>query len=119
MTDTWLYRKSIWQIVVSQTLRYYADPAKGNVAESRLNDYTGTYELAPGHTVIITRQNGTLYARRNAGRATELLPESPDLFFRAGVEGRYLFHRDASGRVDSLIDRRNNEDLIWRRVEQS
>ncbi len=116
MTDTWVYRKSRWQIIASQTLRYYEDPAKGKVPESLLNDYVGTYELVPGHTMIITRLGGKLYAQRGAGQSTELFPESPDLFFRAGVEGRRLFHRDASGRVDSLIDRRNNEDLIWKRV---
>jgi hypothetical protein len=38
------------------------------------------------------------------------------MFFRAGVEGRRLFHRDASGKVDSLIDRRNNEDMLWKKI---
>jgi hypothetical protein len=117
MTDTWVYRKSQWKIIASQTLRYYEDPAKGNVAESLLNDYAGAYELAPAQTIIVTRLAGKLYARRGAGQPTELLPESPDVFFRAGVEGRRLFHRDASGHVDALIDRRNNEDLIWKRVQ--
>jgi len=69
--------------------------------------------------MTITREGGKLYSRRGAGQRTELLPESPDLFFRAEIEGRRLFHRDASGRVDSLIDRRNNEDLIWKRVQQN
>jgi hypothetical protein len=117
MTDTWVYRDSLWKIIASQTLRYYEDPARGNVAESLLKDYVGTYELAPGHTLIVTRQAGKLFAQRGNGQPVELLPESPDLFFRAGVEGRRLFHRDASGRVDSIIDRRNNEDLIWTRLQ--
>jgi hypothetical protein len=116
MTDTWVFRDSLWKIIASQTLRYYEDPAKGNVSGSQLNDYVGTYELAPGHTLIVTQQAGKLYAQRGTGRPVELLPETPDLFFRAGVEGRRLFHRDASGRVDLLIDRRNNEDLIWMRL---
>ena len=91
--------------------------AKGNVTESLLNDYVGTYELASGRTMLVTRQAGKLYARRNTGEPAELLPESPDLFFRTGVEGRSLFHRDASGRLDPLIDRRNNEDLLWKKVQ--
>jgi hypothetical protein len=28
------------------------------------------------------------------------------------VEGR----RNASGKVDSIIDRRNNEDMLWKKV---
>jgi len=32
------------------------------------------------------------------------------------VEGRELFQRDARGKVDALDDRRNNEDIVWKRV---
>jgi hypothetical protein len=117
MTDTWVYRNSLWQILASQTLRYYEDPVAATVAESLLNDYIGTYVLAPGQTVIVSRQGARLYAQRGSGKVTELLPESPDLFFRAGVEGRWLFHRDSARRVDLLIDRRNNEDLVWKKTE--
>jgi hypothetical protein len=116
MTDTWAYRNARWQIIASQTLRYYEDPAVGTVSESALNDYVGRYELAPGSTKMVTRRDGKLYVQRGDGQPVELHAESPDLFFRSGVEGRYLFHRDPSGRVDLLIDRRNNEDLRWRRI---
>lgn len=44
-----------------------------------------------------------------------LLLESPDLFFRKGVEGRILFRRDEHGKVDALVDRRNNEDVVWKK----
>ena len=47
----------------------------------------------------------------------ELLPESSDLFFRKGIEGRILFHYDVNGKVESLIDRRNNEDVVWRKIK--
>jgi hypothetical protein len=32
---------------------------------------------------------------------------------RKGVEGRWLFHSNTAGKVDKLIDRRNNEDVVW------
>jgi hypothetical protein len=67
-------------------------------------------------TVVYGKQDAKLHAQRGSGKLTELLPESPDIFFRTGVEGRWLFHRDGRGRVDLLIDRRNNEDLIWKRI---
>ena len=59
---------------------------------------------------------GTLFVERN-GKKEELLPETSDLFFRKGVEGRILFHYASTGKVDALIDRRNNEDVVWRRVK--
>ncbi|MFY9689335.1 MAG: DUF4440 domain-containing protein [Candidatus Acidiferrales bacterium] len=116
MTDTWVYRDAQWKIVASQTLRYYEDPATGNSPGARVGDYLGSYELAPGHTIAVVRHGANLYEKRGSGQPVELLPESPDLFFRPGAEGRFLFHRDASGRVDALIDRRNNEDLVWKRL---
>jgi len=54
---------------------------------------------------------------RTGGKAMQLLPESGDLFFRKGVEGRILFRFDADGKVDALIDRRNNEDVIWKKLK--
>jgi hypothetical protein len=115
-TDTWLYRDNRWQIAASQVLRYYEDPNAGTVDPARLDDYVGTYELAPGVTLTISREGNQLFLQRKAGTKTQLLPESPDLFFMAGVEGRRLFRRDPSGKVDAQIDRRNNEDVLWRKT---
>jgi hypothetical protein len=115
--DTWLYRNGSWQIAISQTMRYYEDPKLGTTDTARLNDFTGAYELAPGNRRIVMRDGNNLSVQRNNGAKAMLLPESGDLFFRPGVEGRILFHRDASGKVDALYDRRNNEDVVWKRMD--
>jgi hypothetical protein len=114
-TDTWLFRNQQWQIAASETMRYYEDPAVGTMP-AHLDEYLGAYQLTPGTVLTVTRDGDKLLAQRNGGKPAELLPETGDLFFRAGVEGRRLFHRDASGKVDSLIDRRNNEDLVWKKI---
>jgi len=115
-TDTWLYRNDHWRIAASQAMRYYEDPAPAPINAAILSDYIGTYELAPGNQMMVTTHDGKLFAQRDAGHPVQLVPESPDMFFRAGTEGRRLFHRNADGKVDSLIDRRNNEDILWRKV---
>ena len=115
-TDTWLYRDGRWQIVAGQMFRYYEDPAPGHVDPARLDDYVGTYELAPGITLAVSREGDQLYSRRGDRARELLLPEVADLFFRPGAEGRRLFHRNHDGRVDALIDRRNNEDVVWKRL---
>jgi hypothetical protein len=56
-----------------------------------------------------------LYVERN-GKREQLLPEDSEIFFRKGVEGRILFRYADNEKVDALIDRRNNEDVVWRRV---
>ena len=115
-TDTWLYRNAHWQIVAGQMLRYYEDPAVGKIDSAHLDDFVGTYQLAPGVTITVSREGAELYAKRGDAPKTVLQPESPDLFFRPGIEGRRLFHRDERGKVDALIDRRNNEDLLWKKI---
>ena len=55
---------------------------------------------------------------QHEGRPTDLLiPEAGNIFFRKGIEGRILFRQGPSGKVDALVDRRNNEDIVWRRIQ--
>ena len=113
-TDTWLRRNGTWQIAASQAMRYYEDPAIGKADPKRFADFVGTYELAPGQTKTISIEREKLYVERK-GKREQLLPETSDIFFRKGVESRVLFRYADNGKVDALIDRRNNEDIIWRK----
>jgi hypothetical protein len=115
ITDTWLQRNGNWQIIASQAHRYYEDPATGKADLKKFADFIGTYELAPGQTRSVTNEGDRLFVERK-GRKEQLLPETSELFFRKGVEGRILFRYAADGKVDALIDRRNNEDVLWRKT---
>ena len=112
--DTWLRRKANWQIVASQAQRYYEEPAPGKVDPKKFADFIGTYELAPGQTRTVFSEGDSLFVERN-GKKDELLPETSELFFRRGIEGRILFRYGKDGKVDALVDRRNNEDVVWRK----
>jgi Domain of unknown function (DUF3471) len=112
----WLQRSGNWQIIASQAHRYYEDPAIGKIDPKKFADYVGTYELAPGQTRLVMAEGENLFVERK-GKKEQLFPETFDLFFRKGVEGRILFRYDAQGKVDALIDRRNNEDVIWRKTK--
>jgi hypothetical protein len=116
ITDTWLRRNGQWQIIASQAHRYYEDPPLGKADTTKFPEFTGTYELAPDQTRIVTAEHGKLFVERN-GKKEELLPESSDLFFRKGVEGRILFRHNHLGTIDALIDRRNNEDVVWKKLK--
>ena len=116
-TDTWVRRHGEWQIIAEQVLRYYEDPAPGKAEVKKYPEYAGSYELAPGITLAVSAEGKDLYSQR-AGRAKEqLIAEAPDIFFRKGVEGRRLFRRNDKGEVDALVDRRNNEDIVWRKIK--
>jgi len=114
-TDTWLRRDGNWQIVASQAHRYYEDPAVGKADPTKFPDFVGRYELASGQTRTVFADHDSLFIERN-GKKDQLFPETPELFFRKGIEGRILFRYDKSGKVDALIDRRNNEDVVWRKI---
>src|SRR6266480_3410762 len=116
VTDTWLRRDGNWQIIASQAHRYYEDPAVGKADSKKFPDFIGTYELAPGQTRSVFGEGDKLFVERK-GKKEQLLPETSELFFRKGVEGRILFGYAANGKVDTLIDRRNNEDVVWRKTK--
>jgi hypothetical protein len=116
ITDTWLQRNGNWQIIGSQAHRYYEDPAPGKADPKKFADYIGTYELAPGQTRSVIAEGENLFVERN-GRKEQLFPETSEIFFRKGVEGRILFRCAATGKVDALIDRRNNEDVTWHKTK--
>jgi ketosteroid isomerase-like protein len=112
VTDTWMRHNGDWQIVAGQVFRYYEDPAIGKVDPKKLNNFIGNYELAPGQARTVSAVNNKLFVERN-GKRDQLFPETSEIFFRKGVEGRILFRYDDTGKVDALIDRRNNEDVLW------
>jgi hypothetical protein len=116
-TDTWMRRGGKWQIVAGQVLRYYEDPAPGKADVSKFPGYVGTYRLGPERMMTIRVEDGHLYATRNGHPKEELIPEASDIFFRKGVEGRTLFAHSDDGKVSTLIDRRNNEDVVWTKAK--
>jgi hypothetical protein len=120
-TDTWMRRNGQWQIIAGQVLRYYEDPAPGSVDTAKfanyVGTYVGTYELVPGNTLTISTDGNLLYRQRGDRPKDLLIPEATDIFFRKGVEGRILFRHADNGRVDELIDRRNNEDVVWKKIK--
>jgi Domain of unknown function (DUF4440) len=116
-TDTWMYRNGKWQIVAGQMFRYYEDPALGKADTKKYPEYAGVYELATGIIQTVSIRDGKLYAQRGDKPENELLPESVEIFFLKGVEGRRLFHRNDGGKVDAMIDRRNNEDVVWKKTK--
>ena len=113
--DTWLRRDGNWQIIASQAHRYYEDPAVGKTDPTKFPDFIGAYELAPGQTRTIIAEGDSLFVERS-GKKDQLFPEASEVFFRKGIEGRILFRYDKNGKVDALIDRRNDEDVVWRKI---
>jgi hypothetical protein len=90
--------------------------AVAKIDRMKLPGLSGPTKLAPGQTRTVFLDGGNLFVERN-GKREQLFPEACDIFFRRGVEGRVLFRYGSSDKVDALIDRRNNEDVVWRKTQ--
>jgi len=119
MTNTWAKgRDGQWQIVSTQAMAIPSDRKPSTIDPSRLDAYLGQYRLAPEVAYTITREGDTLFGERSGRAKEELLPLCVDTFYRKGVwRGEKVFERDGEGKVVRMLDRRDNNDLIWQKVK--
>ena len=116
-TDTYVRRAGRWRLLASQTQVLPSEHTAVHIDPAVLGAYVGTYRLAPNVEYAVTRDGTHLMGRRRSGPMEELFPLGGDRFFRRGApRGVKIFVRDASGRVTRMIDRRDNNDLVWQRV---
>src|SRR5947199_10622350 len=95
-------------------MRYYEDPAVARIDPKKFAYFSGTYELAPGQTRRVLSEEASIYVERN-GKREQLFPEGSEIFFRKEIEDRILFRYEDHGKVNALIDRRHNEEVVRRR----
>jgi Domain of unknown function (DUF3471) len=116
-TETWIERGATWKMIASQTLALQQDPPAVALPSRELNDYVGTYAVAPDFTVTISRRGNTLVSSTNSGKAVPLAAEIRDVLFTPGVpRSRKIFRRDANGHVTGYVSRREGRDLVLTKV---
>jgi ketosteroid isomerase-like protein len=116
-TDTYARRNGDWRLLGSHTSVLPSEHVAVVIRSEILDDYVGRYALAPDVEYLVERDSARLFGQPGGGPREELLPLGVDHFFRAGVvRGERFFRRDAGGRVDAMVDRRDNNDLVWRRI---
>ena len=92
-------------------------PPTLGVRDVRLSDYVGTYRIAPERAWIVEIAGGKLKWRTKADRPAQMIdPIAKDVFMGGDDEKNLMiFRRDASGKVDELIERRKFNDLHLKR----
>ena len=65
--------------------------------------YIGEYELQPGFSLTLSREESQLWAQATGQPRVELFAESETAFFLKVVDAQLTFVRDASGKVTTLI----------------
>ncbi|MEC7739763.1 MAG: DUF3471 domain-containing protein, partial [Gemmatimonadota bacterium] len=69
------------------------------VGEYILETYVGEYEFAPGIALVVTLENGDLFAQLAGQGRAPIFAESETKFFYRGVDAQLTFTKDASGAV--------------------
>lgn len=117
-TSTWVRKLDGWRMIAGQNSVLPSDHKEVDVDPASFDAYVGKYSLAPEVTYSVAREGKKLYGERSGRPKEELFPLGGDRFFRRGANrGEKVFVRDAQGRVTQMIDRRDNNDLIWRRID--
>jgi hypothetical protein len=118
VTDTYFKRNGRWQMIASHVI-VVPSPRKPIALDPKsYKSIAGEYELTQGVTYRITLEDNKLIGQRTGRAKEELLPADENTFFPKGtIRGEKVFVRDARGRVTNMLDRRENNDLIWKRVK--
>jgi ketosteroid isomerase-like protein len=116
-TDTWLKTPEGWRLIATQVLAVLKDPPSITLSEEQFCAYNGTFTLTPDITETIHCKEGSLAAVRSARPEVIYKAEVADVFFVPGrPRTRRIFQRDHAGAIIGFIDRREGEDIVWRKV---
>jgi hypothetical protein len=118
MTETWLCRGGQWQLAMVHAYVVAKDPPAIAFPSTELDEYTGRYTAGPELSATIRRDGDHLVFQRDGKPAQTLQIELRDVLFTPGQpRDKRLFQRDTKGHITGFIDRREGEDIVWRRAE--
>jgi len=86
------------------------------VDPSLYDRYAGEYELAPGFSIVVTREGDRLLMQPTGQDKAEVYPESPTKFFLKEVDAEIEFVMDESGKVTKLILYQGGEKVPARKI---
>lgn len=116
-TDTWKKTAKGWRLIAGQVLALRDDPPSVPLAESLRKEYCGRYALTPEIGYEIRCRGDALEGQQTDRKPEELRAEAPDVLFVPGrPRYRYVFLRDAEGKITGFAQRREAWDLVWKRV---
>ncbi|MCI0348310.1 MAG: nuclear transport factor 2 family protein [Acidobacteriales bacterium] len=117
-TNTWLKTGDGWRLIATQVLALLKDPPAITLSQERLCAFNGVFALTAEITETLRCKDGGISAERKGRPEVIYKPEAEDVFFVPGrPRTRRIFTRDNSGAVTGFVDRREGEDVRWRKVQ--
>ena len=87
------------------------------VADHILESYVGTYELAPGFNLVITKKENQLWAQATGQAEYEIFPKSQTEFYYKVVDAQIVFNNNAEGTVEGLTLHQGGRDVPGKKVK--
>jgi hypothetical protein len=117
VTCSWVKRVSGWKLLSMQVLATRQDPPAVTLPARLTDSYVGRYSGGPGLDYVIAKQPGGLIGTRAGRPPVELKAELADVLFVPGQpRSRILFQRDAKGRIIGFVSRREERDVVFKRI---
>jgi serine-type D-Ala-D-Ala carboxypeptidase/endopeptidase len=82
-----------------------------------LQSYTGTYQLAPGFQIVVTRDGNQLEAQATNQEKFPIFPKSETEFYYKVVDAQIVFKKDKNGEVESLILFQNGRQIEGKKIK--
>jgi CubicO group peptidase (beta-lactamase class C family) len=79
--------------------------------------YAGEYQLAPGFSLVFTREGDKFFIQPTGQNKTEIFPESETDFFLAGADVQVTFVKDDKGQVTQVILHQNGRNQTLKKIK--
>jgi CubicO group peptidase (beta-lactamase class C family) len=87
------------------------------LSEADLQKFLGEYQIAPGFSITVTKENAQLYCQATGQQRFEVFPETPNRFFLKVVEATIEFFPEADGKVNKMILYQAGQEIPGTRVK--
>jgi hypothetical protein len=120
MTETWRRDSGAWKLYMVHVYAVQKDPPAINLPSESMAEYAGRYSGGSTLTYVIEWDGKQLKGGRAGKPSSPLEVEVRDVLFVPGQPRvRKIFQRNSSGQITGFVDRREGEDLVWKREQNA
>lgn len=115
--ETWIKTDAGWRLLGQHVAAVLKDPPAVAMSREQVCAYAGRYLLTPEIETVLSCAGGELRSKRTGRDEDVLKAELVDVFYVPGrPRTRRIFLRDGEGRIEAFVDRREGEDIRWKRA---
>ena len=96
---------------------YKEEKVMATVDPKIYDEYVGEYELIPGMSIAITKENNRIYAQVTGQDKYEIFPMSEKDYFYKVVDAEISFVKDEKGQVTNLVLHQNGQDMPAHKIK--